>query len=177
MVLASCASLVMCIGCTKQDATATMEKAGASAKEAAETVSANVGDAVKEGGKMAGDALEEGKQAASDAVKKGSEMASELGEKAVAFLAPMKEKFGDLDSLKEKPEELKTAVDELIQSIEKKAEDIELPESVSTALATIKEKLVALKDYLGGEVEQAKIDEHLKDIMESVKSGLGMSGK
>jgi hypothetical protein len=98
-----------------------------------------------------------------------------LGEKAMAYLSPLKEKLGNLESLKDKPEELKTAVTELIQTIEDKAADIELPEAVSNTLATVKERLVALKDYLQGEVEQAKIDEHIQKIMDAVKSGLGMS--
>lgn len=166
IALASCAAFALCCGCDENEATATLEKAGDSIQDTAETVSTEVGDAVKEGKDAAGDVVQEGKQ-----------MASELGEKAMAYVTPLKEKFGDLESLKEKPEELKTAVTALIQSIEEKTEDIKLPESVSTALATAKEKLVALKDYLEGEAEPAKIEEHLKDIMESVKSGLGISEK
>lgn len=177
MVLASCAAFVLCIGCSKQEASTAFKNAEESARDAAETVAADVGDAAKEGQEMAGDALEGGKQAASDAVKKGADLASDLGEKAMAFVAPLKEKVGNLDNLKEKPEELKVAVEDLIQSMEQKAEGMELPESVSNALATIKEKLVALKDYLEGEVEQAQVNERVQDIMDSVKSGLGMTSK
>ncbi len=140
-------------GCSKEDATQAVQQAEESAENAAESIGESVDSAV-EGGK---------------------EMASELGEKAQAFMTPLKEKFGDLESLKDKPEELKTAVSDLIQSIEEKAEGIELPEAMTSALATVKEKLVELKDYLEGEADPAKIEEHLKDIGESVKSGLGMS--
>ncbi len=166
IALSSCAALVLCGGCDKKAATETLKNAEESAQEAASNVASGVGDAV-----------DEGKAAASDAVESGKQMASDLGEKAMAFLTPLKEEFGDLDSLKEKPEELKVAVTDLIQKIEDKSADIKLPEAVSTALASVKEKLIALKDYLEGEVEQAKIEEHLKDIMDSVKSGLGMTEK
>ena len=140
-------------GCSKKEAAESVKKAEESAQKAAESVAAGTGEAVK----------------------KGAEMASELSEAAMAYLSPLKEKFGSLDALKESPKELKKAVTELIQAIEDKTEDIELPEVVSKTLAAAKEKLVALKDYLEGEVEQAKIDEHIKGIMDSIKSGLGMS--
>ena len=77
--------------------------------------------------------------------------------------------------MKETPEELKTAVAKLIGSIEQKAQDIKLLETVSTTLAKVKGKLIALRDYLEGEYEQAEIDQHVHEIMESVKSGLGLS--
>ena len=99
--------------------------------------------------------------------------AKELGEKAMGFLTPLKEKFGDLDSLKDKPEELKKAVVSMIETIEYKSADLELPESVSSMLATVKEKLTALKTYLEGEVEQSGIDDRLKEIGESMKGALG----
>ena len=105
----------------------------------------------------------------------GQQLAGDLGEKAQAFLAPIKEQLGSLESLKDEPEKLKQAVGELIQSLEEKAADIQLPEAMSTALETVKEKLVALRDYLEGEVEQAQIDERVKEIIDSVKSTLGMS--
>ena len=95
----------------------------------------------------------------------------------MAFLGPLKEKFGDLDSLKDSPEKLKSAVTDLIQTIEDKAGSIELPQAMQDGLETIKEKLVALRDYLDGEVQQSGIDERVTSIMDSVKSGLGMSGK
>lgn len=142
-------------GCSKQEAVEAMKNAEDSAEEAAESISDEVSDAVKE----------------------GEEMASDLGEKATAFLSPLKEKVGNLESLKNTPDELKKAVTDLIQSLETKAEDLNLPEAVSSALATVKEKLMALKTDLDSGIDQAKIDEHLKSIMDSVKSELGMAGK
>jgi vacuolar-type H+-ATPase subunit H len=145
-------SLMLSLGCTQQEATETMKQAEESAQQTAESI----------------------KQDAGEMVEKGEQMASELGEKATAFLSPLKEKFGNLDSLKDKPEELKKAVADLIQSIEAKAEGIQLPESVNNTLAAVKEKLVALRDYLEGEFEQANVDEQVQGIMDSVESGLGM---
>jgi hypothetical protein len=147
--------LFLCVGCDKQAATEQLEKVEQSAGETADAISDNV----------------------SDAVEKGGDIAGELGEKAMAYLTPLKEKFGDLETLKESPEKLKVAVSDLIEKIEGKAEGITLPESVSNALAAVKEKLIALRDDLGADIEQAKIDEHLKGIMDSVKSALGMSDK
>lgn len=140
-------------GCSTEEATEELKKAGAAAEGAASEVAEDVGAVVEEGEKMAG----------------------ELGEKAQAFLTPLKDKVGNLEELKKSPEKLKTAVGEMIESIEQKAEGIELPETVSKTLATVKEKLVELRDYLEGEYEQAKIDERVQDIVDSVKSGLGLS--
>jgi DNA repair exonuclease SbcCD ATPase subunit len=158
-----CLSLLsISVGCDDQ-ASQTLKRAEESAESAAATIAEDAGELVKEG-----------EAAASDAIEQGKQMASELGEKATAYLTPLKEKFGNLESLKGKPEELKTAVNELLQSLEQKTEDIQLPEAISTALATIKEKLIALKEYLAGEVEQSQLDQRLQEISESVKSGLGM---
>lgn len=143
--------LLLACGCSKE----AVENAERAAESTAETISED----------------------AEAVVKEGEAMVSDLGEAAMSFLSPLKEKFGGLESLKDTPAELKTAVTELIQSIEGKAENISLPEGVTTALTTVKEKLVALRDYLEGEADQAKIDEQLKSIMDSVKSGLGMSSK
>lgn len=154
LALGLCAALLLVgSGCSKEKAAETVKDAEEAVDEAAETVAK---DAVK-------------------VAKEGEKLAGKLGEKALAYLSPLKEKLGNLETLKETPDELKKAVTELIQSIEDKTEDIELPEAVSSTLATVKEKLVGLKNYLEGEVEQAKIEEHIKEIMDSVKSGLGMS--
>jgi len=59
-----------------------------------------------------------------------------------------KDELSSLDELKATPEELKARVSEIIESIETKAEGIELPETVTKALEGIKEKLIALRDYL-----------------------------
>ena len=144
--------LVFCIGCNQEELSETVN----AAEESVETTAKNV---ASEAAAMA---------------SKGEEMARELGAEAMAFLNPMKEKLGNLESLKEKPEELKTMVSELINSIEQKAEKMTLPESMSQAFASLKEKLISLRDYLEGEYEQAKIGEHLKGIMDSVKSEFGM---
>ncbi|MCO6042855.1 hypothetical protein NG895_02940 [Aeoliella sp. ICT_H6.2] len=148
-------SQVAICGCSREEASSDLKKAEAAAEGAAREVTEDVGAAVEEGEKMA----------------------SELGEKAKAYLAPLKEKFSNLEELKKSPEQLKTAVAGLIESIEQKAEGVKLPETVSTTLAKVKEKLIALRDYLEGEYEQAKIDEHVHEIMESVESGLGLSKK
>ena len=140
-------------GCSKEEATESLKKAEQAAEQTAETIADDTEKVIKE----------------------GEELAEELGEKALAYLAPLKKKFGNLDGLKDKPAELKEAVADLIKSIEEKAEGVELPETFSNALAAAKDKLVALKEYLEGEVEQAKVEEHIQDVMESVKSGLGMS--
>lgn len=143
--------LVLCSGCG-EEAAQVVEQVEESAAETAEAV----------------------QEEASVAGEKAKEVASELGEKVTAYLNPLKEKFGDLENLKDKPEELKEAVAGLIKSIEERAEGMELPEKLSEALATAKEKLVALKDYLEGEVEQAQVDEQIQGIMTSIKSQLGM---
>ena len=149
-----CAALtIFATGCSKEEAADSLKQAEEGAEGAAETIAEDTKEVIKE----------------------GEELAEELGDKAIAYLTPMKEKFGNLESLKDKPAELKEAVAELITSIEEKAEDIELPEALSKSLTTVKDKLVALKDYLEGEAEQAKIEEHINGIMETVKSGLGMS--
>jgi len=147
------ASVTSFSGCSKDEAATELKEAEAAVEATAKEVVEDVGSVVEEGEKMA----------------------SELGEKAQAYLAPLKDKLGNLEELKDTPEQLKTAVVEMIASIEQKAEDVKLPETVSTALAKVKEKLIALRDYLEGKYEQAKIDEHVQEIMESVKSGLGLS--
>ncbi len=142
-------------GCDQKQAADTLKDAEQSAKETAEKVGDEVGAAVDKGG----------------------EMVSELGEQAMAFIAPLKEKLGSLDSLKDAPEKLKTAVSEMITMIESKAEGITLPESMSKAIETIKTKLVELKTYLEGAYKQSGIDEKVKSISESVESGLGLKSE
>ena len=145
--------LVFSGGCDTEEASSVVEQVGDSA---AETM-----DAVKD--------------ETAEAADKAMDAASELSEKATAYLNPLKEKFGNLESLKDKPEELKEAVTSLIASIEERAEGMELPEKMSEVLATAKEKLMTLKQYLEGEVDQAKIDEQIQELMTSIKSQFGMS--
>ena len=115
-------------GCNKQDAARELQEVEEAAGEAATKVTEGLESAVEE----------------------GEQMASELSEQAQAYLSPLKDKLGSLEELKQTPAELKTAVGDLIEMIEQKADEIELSESVSDALATLKEKLIALRDYLEG---------------------------
>ena len=178
-VLLTCCSalLLVGLGCDQDAANEAMQEVETSAGDAAGALTDDAKAAMEKGKEMAGEAAAKGKEMAGDAAAKGKEMASELGENAMAFLTPLKEKFGNLESLKDTPEKLKTAVSDLITSIEEKAEGLTMPEAMSETLATLKAKLVDLKEYLGGEYEQSGIDEKVNDIVSSVKSGLGMSDK
>lgn len=179
-------TLIVSTGCNQETAKEKLQQTEDEVAEVAETIKVDAGEIVEKGEQMASelgdkgkqvatDLGEKGKQVATDLGEKGEELASELGEKAMAYITPLKEKLGNLEGLKESPEELKKAVADLIAAIEKKAEDLELPETISSALATVKEKLVALKEYLEGEVDQAKLDERVKEISESVKSAFGFA--
>lgn len=156
-----CGALILsCVGCNQPKTEEAVTEAETQLEQAADTIAKDVGEAVEKGEQVA---------------KEAGQKAKQLGEQAMTYLTPLKEKLGNLDSLREKPEELKKAVTELIQSIEEKSAEIKLPDVVSNALATTKEKLIALQQYLEGEFEQAQIDEHLKEISDSVKKSLGMS--
>ncbi len=99
-----------------------------------------------------------------DKIKAGTDS---LGEQARGFLGPIKEKVGDLDNLKDKPAELKKSVENLITMIESKAEAIKLPAGVQKTVDTVKEKLVALRDYLGGETKPEEIDAKVNDVKDA----------
>lgn len=161
-MLIGAAMLVTAIGCSEQEAEDAIEKAKDTAGEAADAVAKEGGEAMAKGEEM---------------IEKGKEMASDLGTKTAAFFATMKDQLGDLESFKDTPDKLKTAVSDLIQTIDEKSEELKLPEAVKTTLTTVKEKLVALKEYLEGEVEQAQIDEKIQEIMNSVKSMLGSAAE
>ncbi|MEM1068328.1 MAG: hypothetical protein AAGI63_05500 [Planctomycetota bacterium] len=149
-----CSGLMMsCCGCNKEEASSIVAQVEDSAAETAEAIQAETGEAVE----------------------RTREAASEFGEKVTSYLNPLKEKFGNLESLKDKPEELKEAVTGLIASIDERAEDIELPEELGKILTAAKEKLLTLKSYLEGEVDQAKVDEQIQEIMSSIKSQFGMT--
>jgi uncharacterized coiled-coil DUF342 family protein len=154
--------LIACIGCNQKEADETLEKAQDTAGETADTVAKEGEEAIAKGKEL---------------VEKGKEMASELGTKTAAFFATMKDQLGDLESFKDTPDKLKTAVSDLIQTIDEKSEELNLPEAINKTLATVKEKLVALKEYLEGEAEQAQIDEKVQEIMNSVKSMLGSASQ
>ncbi len=160
-----CLSMAFLTGCSEQET-----------KDALNDSEQAVGDAAEDVAKEASDLMKSGKKMAQDAMESGKELAGKLSEQAQTFLNPLKEKFGDLDGLKESPEKLKTAVAELIENIDSKASNLQLPEPVANALTAIKEKLVALGSYLEGQYEQSQVDEKVADILESVKSKLGMSG-
>ncbi len=135
-------------GCDSQEATKALESAEQNVAQAGEKIS----------------------EGTAEMVEKGRDAAANLSDEAMAMMTPLKEKFGDLDQLKDKPEELKARVSELIEWMETKAESIELPESVSTALASTKDKLVQLKAYLQGEYEDAQVEKYIQEIKESAAS-------
>ena len=51
--------------------------------------------------------------------------------------------------------------------VESKAEAITLPEGVQKTVNTVKDKLVALRDYLGGETKPAEIEAKVDDVQEA----------
>lgn len=165
---------LVCAGCNTEQAKETLNDAGVAMEEAGNDVAEKTGEMAEEGKKMAGDATENAKKMAGEATEGAKKMAGQLSEKAYAFLTPLKEKVANLESLKDSPEKLKEAVSKLITSIEEKTESLQLPEKIDNGLATVKEKLVSLRDYLEGEYEQSKINEYVKDIGDTVQSELGM---
>lgn len=120
-------------------------------------------DAAKQGKEM-GDKAGEMASQAGDKIKAGAES---LGEKAMEFLGPIKDRIGGLDKLKDKPAELKKEVENLISLIESKAESITLPEGIQKTVTTVKEKLVALRDYLGGETKPEEIEAKVDEVQEA----------
>lgn len=152
MAVIACCLMLVLGGCNQQQATDSLKKAEESAEAAGKALSKEAGDLAK----------------------KGEALADQLGAEATAFLNPLKEQFAGLEKLKGSPSELSAAVSKAIESIEQKAENLKLPEPIEKGIGVIKEKLVALRDYLAGEVEPAKVEEHLKAILDSVKSGLGV---
>ncbi len=147
-------TLLVVGGCSQEEAAEALKNAESNAEDAAKTVSED----------------------AEKIMAKGEEVAGELAEQAAGFLAPIKEKVQSLDKLKETPAELKTAVVDLIDSIEAKSEEIKLPEPIANALAAVKDKMIALRDYLEGEADPAKIKQYVDEIKEMVGSKLGLSG-
>lgn len=172
--------IVVSAGCDRPQEGNSVSHAESEVKQAAEAVADDVEEAVEKGEQVAKDVGQKAKELGEQAMEEANQLseqaadtAQELGEQAMAFLTPLKEKFGNLESMKDKPDELKQAVIALIQSIEEKAAEIDLPDGISKALTTVKAKLVELRDYLEGEVEQAKLDERLNEIKNSVKESFG----
>ena len=125
-------------------------------------------DAVENAEEKASEMSDDVSEKASEISAQVSEAMSNLGEEAMGFLTPIKEKLGSLSELKDKPEELKASVDNILKMIEEKAESIELPESVQGVLDKVKEKLTSLKEYLGGdETDEAEIQKHLDEVKEA----------
>jgi hypothetical protein len=125
--------------------------------------------ATAESEKALATAEEKGKELAS----KSSEIAGQLGEQAMALLGPLKEKIAGLEGLADKPAELKTKVSELLGALDNNMANLPVPEAVKSGLAALKEQLTKLLEYLGGEVDTAKIQEYLNTIKEIVGSKLG----
>jgi hypothetical protein len=117
-----------------------------------------------EGAKELGGKAEEMAGKAGEKIKEGAEAFSE---QAKGFLGPITDKIGGLDGLKDKPAELKMSVENLIALIESKASTLKLPEGVQKTVDTLKEKLVALRDYLGGETKPEEIDAKVKDVKDA----------
>jgi hypothetical protein len=130
------------------------------AKEDAAKLKEQAADGAKELGGKAGEMA--GK--AGDKIKEG---AKALSEQAKGFLGPIQEKIGGLDGLKDKPAELKKSVENLIAMIESKASTLTLPAGVQKTMDTLKEKLVALRDYLGGETKPEEIDAKVEDVKDT----------
>jgi hypothetical protein len=113
---------------------------------------------------------------AADAEKlmdKGGELAKGLSEQAMSFMGPLKEKLAGLEGLKDKPEELKTTVTEMLQSLESNIANLPLPEGLKTTITQLKEKLQMLQEYLGGAIEPAKLQEYLDGIKDFVSKQMG----
>jgi hypothetical protein len=128
------------------------------------------------GKKVDQQAQQAGQSLSADAEKmleKGSELAKSIGAEAMSFLGPLKEKLGGLEGLKDKPEELKTSVTEMLQSLESNIANLPLPDGLKATITQLKEKLQVLQDYLGGAVDPAKLQEYLDGIKEFVKNQLG----
>lgn len=146
------------------------EQAGDSVKDAADKAEKAAGDAADK----AGDAAEKMADAAKKAAESSGEAISKLGEKAMGFLGPLKTDFGKLGDLVSEPSKLKEAADNLIKKLDTDMSGFKLPQSVTDGLSAVKEKLIALRDYISDEADKAEIKKKLDAVMESVHSALGM---
>jgi hypothetical protein len=166
---------LLTVGCSSEQASEVAQNAEENATEVAENVSEEVGEAAEKMSETASEVAEKVSEKAGEAAEKAGELAAKVGEKAKAYLTPLQEKFDNLKDMKDKPAELKEAVSGLITSIEERAEDLELPQKISDALTAAKEKLIELRDYLEGEVEEAQIEERIQGIVSTVGEQLGMT--
>lgn len=121
----------------------------------------------------AGKALDAAKEKGSELAEKSSEIAGQLGEQAMALLGPLKDKIMGLDSLVSKPEEMKTAVTELLATLDGNLASLPVPEGIKSGITALKEQLTQLLEYLGGAVEPEKLQGFLKTIKEIAGSQLG----
>lgn len=162
----------LAFGCAVEDASEVVQQVEESASETAETVQESASDAAESLEEQVAETAETVQEEATEAVEQTQQAAEALSERAQEFMGPLREKFSSLESLRDNPQELKEAVAGLIAMLEERAADLQLPEGMQGALETAKEKLAALKEYLEGEVEQAQVDEHLEEIMDSIRPHL-----
>lgn len=153
---------MMVLGLLNIGCEGTAEKAKAEAEKAKKSAEA----AVK-------NATDKATSAVEGAAETGKDMAAKLGEQAMAVLGPLKEKIAGLDGLVDKPAEMKTMVTELLGTLDNNLANLPVPEGVKSGLTALKEQLTKLLEYLGGNVEAAKLQEYLKTIKEIVGSQLG----
>lgn len=126
--------------------------------------------AVDSAAQQASDLKDQSKDALSDLEQKAKDTVGNLSEEASSFLGPIKEQLAGLSGLKDKPAELKTAVEGLLAALSSKAAGIALPEGIQTIIATLTEKIGSLKTLLGSEnPDAAQIDDQLKQIDEAAK--------
>lgn len=118
-------------------------------------------------------ALATAKEKSAELAKEGNEMASQLGEQAMALLGPLKEKIAGLESLADKPAEMKTMVTELLATLESNMTNLPVPDAIKTGLTALKEQLTKLLEHLGGNVDATTVQGYLKTIKEIVGSQLG----
>lgn len=136
----------------------------------AQTEAGKALDAAKEKG---GELAEKGSEMAGELAEKGTEIAGQLGEQAMALLGPLKDKVMGLESLISKPEEMKTAVTELLGTLDGNLASLPMPEGIKSGIAALKEQLTQLLEYLGGAVEPEKLQGFLKTIKDIAGSQLG----
>ncbi len=105
--------------------------------------------------------------------EQGGDMAKKLSEQAMSLFEPLKEKLAGWESLKDKPAELKTSVNEMLESLENNISNVQLPESIKPMVESLKEQLTALSQYLEGAVESDKVQEYIDSLKKLVESPLG----
>ena len=169
--------LTMTVGCTPEQ-TEELEDKAAEAESDIAKGAADLGDAISdkagELGDQAQDAASKAGEQIGDQAEKlkdnAADMAKNLSEKAQAWMGPLKTSMQDLSKYKDKPEELKTKVDELLASLKEGMGNLELPDAMKGGLETLQTKLQQLKDYLAKEAKPEEIEKQLQGIADSAKS-------